>query len=346
MSILKSLAAVMLVPLSCLAVGGESDALKLAAATDNRLPDLLGSPHAHSWSLDLTASGASLAFASAREKWDARLDSNLNGVPSIHLAHAIRMTDSLGAGGRLRHEGGLSDLFVNAIHATARNLRVRIAAYQRRDASEGAMGAPLTQHSVLLSVRKRWDRRLWTDAAMRVFTVEARDPSSAPVALMDRDSRLQSLSGNLQQASGKMRGVEFDFGMRPLPDTRLEFHYGFTQTDYHDAYTGDVTQSYHNGTMRVLHDIGACSRISNTLMLGTEAPALELAIGRKNWSIQAWSTLGGDAERSVMIAYTASFDGPGAAEAPCHPSASGQRFEPVIEALRQPPPQLSYDPLS
>ena len=346
MFIPKLFAATLFFPFMCIAGSSEGNVLRLAAATQSQLPDFLGSQEARAWSFDLTTSGASLSFAHPREQWEAQLDGGTDGISAFHFAHVIRLNDRLGAGGRFQHEDGLSDLFVNAVYAAKKNLRYRIAASQRRIAPESELGAPVTHQSVLVSIKKRWDQRFWTDAGLHLFAIEAQDRSQAPLALIGEDREYHPLFLRMRQKSGKMHGIGFDFGVRPIADTRLEFKYEFTNTVHFDDRVREDELNHHQGTVRLLHDLDACGSLSSALTGSSETTGIELTVSRRNWSIQAWSGFGSEAAKSVTIGYTISFDGPKASTAQCAPLTANRPFEPLIEALGNPPQQLFYEPLS
>lgn len=350
MSFRAFIMAAIFVPLVCFADNSHRSVLTLTSDTESQLPDLYSGHDDGNWALDVSASRAELVFANAKEKWDAQLNGDAGKVSAFHLAHAIHLTEKLGTGSRFRHEDGLSDIFVNAIYASTKNLHFRFAASQRRHEASTDMGAVETHSSFLMGLKKIWDKGSWTDAAIRSFVVEARNTSTDSFALTDAltDTDGVNLADSLdeKQVEARMHGIRLDVGMRPFPQARVEFQVELSRTRYHVARHIEDDQHYSKRTIRYLHDIGSCSHLSGGLIDGTDIAEVQLAMSSRNWSLQARHALGGEATTSVMIAYTNSYDGPELEPVPCSSTTTGKPSESVVEALSRQPEQLSYDLLS
>lgn len=335
--------AVLLGPTAAVAVPAKGDYLRLGAASGSEaLPDLPGQAQNGDWQLGIAESGASLAYADASESWQARVDGGFGLPSSILLSHALRLSDRLTAGTRLSHGGGRAEALFNSVYAYKKNTRFRFSAAQSRTST----GTPSERQSYLIGAKKYWTGRIWSDAGIRIYLIDARNTAVSTAPEFDAESGGQAMEALDDEARyGRMHGMTLDLGFRPLPGGRLDLRHEFNTTTQRYASLADQSRRYSLSSIVYSHEFRNCTNIRAGYTGGTSTTRLELRIGHGNWNIQAWQNFAQGGKPAFLFAYAAELGRTGTARVSCARAQAQQGFEPMIDAAAGRPEQFLYEPL-
>lgn len=323
------------------------DALRLLPARGGEdLPELPAATANDKWQLDVAESRTALAFGSARERWDAEIDYSHGLPPSMRLTHSLRLTDKLGAGARLQHGGGMSEVLLNAVYAYKRNVRLRFAAGQRKTASDFDDGPPVEQQSYLFSARKYWERRLWTDASVTVYTGEARNTADGLPQMLEDDSMaaVEVQPWRDDSSYSRIRGSALQVGFAPATYTRVELRHEFLRTSYYSGGHPAQDEADRISHFRFRQELRNCLLLSGGFKDGTGTRQLDLQLRDARWRIQLHRDFTHASAPSIWIGYSRAFDGAGSAAAECTRDQGQPRFEPMLTAAARRPHEFSYAP--
>ncbi|WP_420473768.1 hypothetical protein [Noviherbaspirillum sp. ST9] len=317
------------------------------------LPNLPGSdlPPALQWQLD--EQGASITYEAHTEKWEAKLDHDVDGRATIALEYGLLLNSKLGAGATFRRDRGYSEIVGNAVYAHRSNVRFRLAGAQMRKTEGNAYAADtpsFRQDSYLLSARKYWPaERFVSDLGLAVYTVSAAPSVTSYLSAMpglpmqdgDED-RPGSITG------AKMDGFMLNLGLRPTWDSRIELRREFSHFDY-GAGVAQARKEFHS-TGRLVYQrfFANCIRFRGGYGAGNDGGRLEVGVANDTWGISLSQDLGSSgSSASLYFSLSLPVDGNIAQQSECTvPGEYGPSFAPVMEAALQRPPQLPSEPIA
>ncbi|HEY8608297.1 MAG TPA: hypothetical protein VIM12_14375 [Noviherbaspirillum sp.] len=338
-------AALLLAPVIATA-SSHGDVLRLSPADGVLdLPDLPGVPEAGNWQLDIAESQAALGFASAGERWDARVDYPLGMPPSMRLTHTRRLTDKLGAGARMQHGADASEVLLNAVYAHKQNMRIRMAAGQRRIPGDENGGAPVVQQSYLLGARKYWRRTPWTDASITMYAGRARNSSGSMPEVFEDDGMAAADDLPWRDiGSSRIRGSSLRLGFAPAMHTRVELQHDFLRTSQYVHGRLLDSEAERVARVRLRQEFRGCVMLSGGYADGQGGRQLDLQLRHANWRVHLQQNLATEAAPSVWIGYSRTLGESGATATACARAQDDQRFEPMLSAAASRPVDFAYAP--
>ena len=282
------------------------------------------------------------------EKWGASLDGDEGYGRSLSFGYGTLLSDSLGTGIRLTRAGTYSEVLVKSVFAPEEGVRIHFAGSQLRQLDGDALASGIrpdsvAQNSLVLGLRRHFgeDRQL-TDVSLAAYAVEARGRVSPDFA-SDGIAEIDPFAPGM--ARGRKNGYLLEFGLRPTPNSRIEYRRELGRLRY------GLGAALHSEERLVSNRVGYAHRFDNCLRLagGYSADAysghVDFGLARDNWRLAFERAIGGT-DTSIRIGYSIPLGRQGrpaqdCGEAPSSPSP----FTPMIDAVTSRPLLFPQEPL-
>lgn len=336
--------------LSCACAAADT----IATAGMQALPNLPGSDLPPPLQWQLGEQGATLAYKTRSEKWEATIDPFAGSGAAVAVDYGLLLTSKLGAGTSFRHEGDHSEIVANAVYAHRHNLRFRLAGAQLRTAGinlhadGGALS--LRQSSYLLSARKYWPiERFVSDLGLAFYTVDASPSASSLQAALDETRSLDADEDRpASVTSGKMDGFMLNLGLRPTWQSRIELRREFSHVDYRPQSGARRSEFLSSGRISYQQHLDSCMQFRSGYSVGGDAGRLDLGLAKDNWNVSLSQDFNDtDSGTALYLSYKIPLGGRMRSDRTCATYADGAPpFSPIVDAALQRPQQFPREPIA